>query len=78
MDEIFGHWPSMASLARDIGANPIAVRHWKLRGSMPADYDLLIVKAAEGRGFPVSLEQLALARATASGLLPPELSQRCA
>lgn len=78
MDEIFGHWPSMAELARDIGANPIAVRHWKLRGSIPADYDLRIVKAAELRSFPVTLETLAHLRASASGLLPPEPSQRCA
>lgn len=63
MQEIFNKWPSLAELARDIGESPIAVRHWKRRGSIPGEYDVAIVNAASKRGQIVTYEMLALARA---------------
>lgn len=62
MDKIFGYWPSLAELARDIEQDPVRVRQWKGRGSIPAKHDLKIVAAAERRGYPVTLQDLAVAR----------------
>jgi len=70
MDEIFGHWPTVADFARDIGQDPVKARQWKNRRSIPAEFDKMIVAAAARRGFPVTLDMLATARATAAGRLP--------
>lgn len=62
MDKIFSLWPTVAELARDIGENPITVRAWRRRRSIPADRDLLLVEAARRRGAALTLEDLAAAR----------------
>lgn len=62
MDYIFKTWPTMADMAREIGADPIAVRHWKRRKSIPGAYDARIVAAAAKRGAVITYEELAKMR----------------
>jgi hypothetical protein len=64
MERIFTIWPTAADLARDIGENPVTVRHWRRRGSIPARFDRSIVDAAAKRGASLSFEDMANARAT--------------
>lgn len=63
MNKIFSIWPRLSDMAREIGANPIAVRHWKRRGSIPGEYDVEIVRAAGARGHSLTFQELAEARA---------------
>ncbi len=63
MDEIFDMWPTAADLARDIGENEVTVRHWKRRRSIPAHFDVSIVRAAESRGFTLTFDRIAKLRA---------------
>lgn len=62
MKQIFDLWPSVAAFARDIGKNPVTVRHWRNRGSIPGEHDAKIVAAVKGRGGKVTYEQLAMWR----------------
>lgn len=62
MNPIFDIWPNAAELARDIGENPVTVRSWRRRGSVPADRDLILIEAAARRGAELTLAQLAAAR----------------
>ena len=63
MDHIFDAWPTVADMARDIGKKPVTVRSWRNRGSIPGEYDLLIIERAKLRGVDIRLEDLAQARA---------------
>lgn len=63
MERIFKIWPSLADMARDLGENPITVRHWRRRESIPAKFDTRIIEAAAKRGATVTYEQLAHLRA---------------
>lgn len=72
MDEIFDHWPSVASFARDIGVEAVMARQWKNRRSIPGRYDMRIVAVAKERGFPITIERIARLRAAEAGLLPAE------
>ncbi len=57
---IIGLWPSATALAEDLGENPVTVRAWAQRNSIPGDRWLLIVSAARRRGIQgVTLEVLA-------------------
>lgn len=72
MDAIFDLWPSMASLARDIGEREGTVRAWKRRGSIPAPRHAAIVDAAQTRGLDLTFESLARAcAASREGEEPP-------
>jgi len=62
MEHILTLWPSMAVLAADIGRPYQTVAAWKQRGSIPARYDLDLIRAAKARGKTLTLEQLASAR----------------
>lgn len=66
MDKVFTIWPNAAELAREIGENPITVRAWRNRGSIPADRDTILVEAAQRRGADLTLADLAEARRKAS------------
>jgi hypothetical protein len=72
MDEIFGHWPNMATLASDIGVAHVRVRQWKGRKSIPAAYLLPIAEAAKRRKYPVTIEMLAGLRAKPTHMTTPE------
>jgi hypothetical protein len=63
MDEIFKHWSTSAEAAHDIGVAHVRVRQWRSRRSIPPAYFTAIVAAAERRGFPITLQQLAETRA---------------
>lgn len=62
MDKVFSIWPNAADLAREIGENPVTVRAWRNRGSIPADRDTILVEAARRRGADLTLADLAEAR----------------
>lgn len=66
MEKVFRIWPNAAELARALGENPVTVRSWRNRGSIPADRDLLLVEAAKRKGVSLTLEDLARERAAAS------------
>jgi len=58
--DIIALWPHIRSLAEDLGVKEASVRKWKDRDSIPAEYWLPLVAAAERRGIPgVTLELLA-------------------
>lgn len=58
-EEIIALWPSPEDLAADTGAGIEAVRKWKQRNSIPAEYWLGMVNASERRGFTLTLDDLA-------------------
>ncbi|MGN7867754.1 hypothetical protein [Paracoccus sp. 22332] len=62
MEHITHIWPKIADLAADLGKPYQTVAAWKLRGRIPADYDLDLIAAAKKRGKRLSLEDLAKAR----------------
>lgn len=62
MEKVFSIWTNAAQLAREIGENPVTVRAWRNRGSVPADRDLALIEAAGKRGATLTLEDLAEAR----------------
>lgn len=63
MKEIFAIWPTTAALADDLGKPYATVASWRGRGSIPARYDLDLIRAASARGKRLTLEQIAKARA---------------
>jgi hypothetical protein len=63
MREILNLFPSFAFVARGVGAGYKAVTKWAERDSIPAKYDFPLVKLAEAEGIPLTLEQIAAARA---------------
>jgi len=65
MEHIAHIWPSIAALASDLGRPYQTVAAWKLRGRIPADYDLDLIEAARKRGKRLTLEELAEARRAA-------------
>lgn len=67
MDHIFSIWPTVADMARDLGENPVTVRAWRQRGSIPAKHDLAIIECARERGAEVTLEEMARFRAAPRG-----------
>lgn len=66
VDLILSLWESPTELARDLGLKPHAVRQWKYRRWIPPEHDFAIVVAARKRGKVVSLETIALIRASAT------------
>lgn len=57
--EVIKYWSSVPELAGDIGESVEKVKKWKQRGRIPATSWENVVKAAEKRNFPVTLEKLA-------------------
>lgn len=65
--EILGLWPSLNDVANDVGARIVAVRKWRARNNIPAEYWLPLVQAAHRRNIRgVTLEILARIAARAS------------
>lgn len=62
MEKVFSIWPNAAELAREIGENPVTVRAWRSRGSIPADRDAILIEAAKRIGATLTLEELSEAR----------------
>lgn len=63
-------WPDAATLARDIGEKDVTVRAWRNRNSIPPEYWLKVVSAAQERGIsgvtPTSLASIAALRVSPS------------
>ena len=72
MKSIIAMFPSAAALAREIGKNPITVRQWGNRGSIPGKYDVPILSAAKRLNVPLTLEMLAEARSPGKSGNPDE------
>jgi len=66
MEHVFAIWPNLAHLATDLRLPYQTVASWRQRGSIPARYDLEIVRLAKARGAELSLERLAAIRANAA------------
>lgn len=66
MEHIFCIWPTLSALAADLGKPYPTVAAWKQRGSIPAQYDVDLVRAAKARGHDLTFEDLALARSAAT------------
>lgn len=66
MEQVFAIWPSLAQLAADLRKPYPTVAAWRQRGSIPAKYDLELIRAASARGRTLTLEDLAQARAELS------------
>jgi len=62
MERIFEIWPKLSDLAGDLGKPYTTVASWRQRGSIPARYDVALVRAAKLRGRNLTLEELAEAR----------------
>jgi|GEM_PF-4116007 len=66
--EIIDKWPSKAALADDVSRHTgislgkVAVNRWHSRQSIPAKYDIAIVRAADERNIRVSLACLVATR----------------
>jgi hypothetical protein len=63
MDHVFAIWPTLAHLAADLRLPYQTVASWRQRGSIPARYDLEIIRLAKARGADLTLERLAELRA---------------
>jgi len=66
MEHIFRIWPTLKAMASDLGKPYPTVAAWKQRGSIPAQYDVDLVRAAAARGQNLTFEELALARSAAT------------
>lgn len=59
--DIINIWPTVADFARDVGIPYSLAKCWRRRGSIPAAHWVAVIRAADRRGLPVSLETLAQA-----------------
>lgn len=59
MERIFQIWPTISSLAADLGLPYSTVHSWVRRGRIPADRDVDVVSAAQLRGEVITLADLA-------------------
>jgi len=59
--EIIQRWPDPATstLARDLGCKNTTVSKWRVRDSIPSEFWLSLVNAAQERGVQVTLRELA-------------------
>ena len=64
--DILDLWPTRADIARDIRYPDVTVRAWGNRNSIPGAADVPLVRAAKQRGFTLTFEMLAHARASAA------------
>lgn len=63
MEHLQEIWPTIKSLADDIGVPYSTAHSWLARGRIPASRDFELIEAAARRGKTLTLEQLALSRA---------------
>lgn len=62
MREILNRFPSLAFVARGVGAKYKAVTKWAERDSIPSKYDLRLISLAEREGITLTLDEIARAR----------------
>lgn len=62
--DVIALWPSRSSLACDLSAQPGGkvtidrIHKWAQNGVIPATYHARIIRAAEGRGYPLTATDL--------------------
>ena len=49
--DVIGLWPTSRDLANALGVEPEAVRNWKARNSIPPEYWVELVDAADRAGI---------------------------
>ncbi|HZF44729.1 MAG TPA: hypothetical protein VEZ26_00220 [Sphingomonadaceae bacterium] len=75
--DIVALWPNAVALAGDIGESPVTVRAWRLRNSIHASHWRSIVRAAEGRGIKLTLDDLArIAEREVASSMPQAMRRR--
>lgn len=57
--DVIALWGKATALASDIGENPVTVRAWRNRNSIPSEKWLRIIAAAKSRGYALTLDMLA-------------------
>lgn len=62
--DIINLWPTVSAFAADVGISYSLAKMWRKRASIPATRWLDVVRAAESRRLPVTLDLLAQAAAT--------------
>jgi len=55
--DIIETWPTPDVLATEVGANAEAVRKWRQRDSIPAEWWLPVVNAGKARGIRLSVDE---------------------
>lgn len=58
MDDVFSIWPTLAEMARDLGAPYPTVQSWHRRGGIPIRRFPDVVAAARKRGSDLTMEGL--------------------
>lgn len=62
--QIIDRWGNRAAFAREVGVDYQVARQWCNRNSIPSEYWMDVVNAAQRRGFPdISLDLLATIKA---------------
>ena len=62
MQHIKHIWPTVKDVSEALGVPYTTAHSWKIRGRIPADYDLPLIVAAKKRGKKLTLRELADAR----------------
>lgn len=57
--DLINRWPSLTDFAADLSIEYGTAKAMRRRSSIPSEYWLTAVRAAEGRGIDVTLEALA-------------------
>lgn len=65
MKIIIAKWPSVRAFADDVGVPYTTAASWGQNDMIPARYDARIVEASIAHGAPVTLAEIAEARANA-------------
>lgn len=63
---IIDRWPSLSELCADTGESYETVKKWRQRNRIDPKYWQVMVAAAQGRGIPLSLSELASVARTAA------------
>jgi cell division FtsZ-interacting protein ZapD len=61
LQDIFGIWPTLAEMARDLDLPYERVAKWAQRERIPSDAWEAVINAVKGRGGHITFEQLARA-----------------
>jgi hypothetical protein len=58
--EVVAIWDTPDQMAADIGNNAEAVRKWKQRDSIPADWWTRVISGAKAKGVDITAHRLAI------------------
>lgn len=58
IEDIFGIWPSLGEMAKDLGQLEDTVYRWKMRGRIPEDVWPIVIERAAARETLVTASQI--------------------